>query len=103
MEDHEYSSDLEEKMQDYDHIDYSKFLKPKPKATIHIGKEYQAVLPEINKKKNEIQMKELEKFNNEIENQVKTKNKMRILKAKHVNNHEDQIDSSNKRRKIEEK
>jgi len=62
MENDDYSSNSEEKMLETEFIDYSKFLKPRPNATIHVGKEFQATLPKINENKNKRELKEFEEF-----------------------------------------
>lgn len=86
MENDDYSSDSEEKMLEYDHIDYSQFLKPKQKATIHIGNNYQAKLPEINEKKNRSDKKEIERNKIEKENENKINKKQKIPKSNTTEN-----------------
>lgn len=107
MMDDEYSSDAEEKMLEYDHIDYSKFLKPNPKATIHIGERFQAKLPEISEDKIKREQKELEKFMKEIQqtdkmkkHKNKTNSKIKVNKTQEERK---QTDHFVKKRKIEEK
>jgi hypothetical protein len=105
MEEVDYSSDLEEKMLDYVHIDYSQFLKPKHKATILVGKNYQATVPEINEKKIQRQTRELERYKKETENEDKIKKKESNSKSKDKINLENGCKNTTqyKKRKIEEK
>ena len=104
MESDNYSESSEEKMLETDNIDYSQFLKPRSHPQIHIGANYQAKIDDLKINKNKKQLKDLNKFKDQL-NKRRTR-KMRKLKIKNKTIEKENINNNNsfnnnsKRRKI---
>lgn len=82
-------------------LDYSKYMKPKKNAKIQIGSSFQAIVGEIDEEKNKKELKEFQKFADELnkDKKVYLKNQNeKIQNSKNINKDNDNLIPIKKRR-----